>query len=83
MSCKTISATMLPIKSHLVKELDNKTYEYDTETAPNFSIKYSTDNDYKIMYCVAYRHPSLPEWILARWWWNDDGIWNADGIFPM
>jgi hypothetical protein len=35
------------------------------------------------LYCVSYRDPTLPEWILARWYWNDAGIWTPDWIFPM
>jgi hypothetical protein len=23
----------------------------------------------------------LPEWILARWYWNDEGIWTPDGLW--
>jgi hypothetical protein len=33
------------------------------------------------LYCVSYRDPSLPEWILARWWWNDQWIWTPDWIW--
>jgi hypothetical protein len=36
---------------------------------------------YSFMYCVAYRDPSLPEWIVARWFWNDEGIWTPEWLW--
>jgi hypothetical protein len=39
--------------------------------------------EYDISVCVFFRDPNLPEWILARWWWNDEWLWTPDWIFPM
>jgi len=36
---------------------------------------------YGVCYCISYRPIGMLEWILQRWWWNDRGIWTADGIF--
>ena len=83
MSCKTISATLLPIKKHKIKVYEHEWYNIETEVKPEYNVKSGIDQNFGFLYCVSYRHPSLPEWILARGFWNDAGIWTADWIFPM
>lgn len=83
MSCKTISATMYPIKNHKVKVYENEWYDVECDTEPKFNLSNSIDQNFGFLYCVSYRHPSLSEWILARWFWNDEWIWTPDGVFPM
>lgn len=81
MSCKTISATMIPIKRHEIKIYEPEWYDVEVKTTPKTEIEIRTDFDYSFLYCVAYRDPSEPEWILARWFWNDDWIWTDDDIW--
>jgi hypothetical protein len=54
-----------------VEELEQTTYTFTEETSPAFSF----------IYCISYRHPLLPEWILARGYWNDTGLWLPEGKF--
>lgn len=82
MSCKTISIEELPIKTHSIKLLDNITYETENNKTEH-EINISIDQNYSFIYCVSYRDPNLDERILARWFWNDNGIWTPDWIFPM
>ena len=37
--------------------------------------------EFDLCYCVSYRHPSLPEWILARGYWNNLWIWIDDATW--
>ena len=57
-------------KKYWIEKLKNPTYEVN-----------SSQNKYGVCYCVRYRPVWVLEWILARGWWNDKGIWTADWIF--
>lgn len=57
-------------KSITVEELPQTSYE----------VEYDIPLTYTFEYCVSYRDPALNERILARWIWNDQWIWDADGI---
>lgn len=46
------------------ESLDTKKYEL--EIKPIVS--------YEFRFCITYRHPLLPERILARGYWNDAGV---------
>ena len=81
MSCRTIQATMLPIKSHEIKLYEQEEYKVEQEIKPEYSLEYETGKNFSFWYCVSYRHPSLSEWILARWYWNDEWIWTPDGLW--
>ena len=81
MSCKTISTTMLPITKHGIKIYEHEWYSIKTDTEPKCSVESSIDQNFSFLYCVSYRDPSLPEWILARWFWNDQWIWTDDDIW--
>lgn len=47
-----------------------------------YEIEEISDKSYEFEYCISYRDPLLPEWILARWYWNDKWIWTPDWVFP-
>lgn len=72
---------MQPIKKHEIKIYEQEWYDIETEIKPDYNIESSIDQNFSFVYCVAYRHPSEPEWILARWYWNDDWIWTNDDIW--
>ena len=76
---KEYEVDLLPITEH---EITTNQAESDIEykTWPNFVVE-DSQNSFTFLYCVAYRHPSLPEWILARWVWNDEWIWTPDGLW--
>lgn len=82
MSCKTLNYELLPIDSHLIKELPSTSYEV-IDNSPIREVTVNLDKTFEFLYCVSYRDPTLPEWILARWYWNDAWVWTPDGIFPM
>ena len=81
MSCRTIKAEMIPIKKHEIKIYEPEWHDIETVIKPEYSIENSVDNNFSFLYCVSYRDPSLPEWILARWFWNDQWIWTNDDIW--
>lgn len=70
---------VLPIIEHEIEE-NQKSWMVEYAMTPNFNIE-DSQNSFTFLYCVAYRHPSLPEWILARWYWNDEWIWTPDWIW--
>ena len=82
MSCKTINVELKPITHHEVEEIEWLSYKVENNVEPTYEYKILQDN-YSFMYCVSYLDPDTLEWILARWWWNDAGVWTADWIFPM
>jgi len=69
MDCKRLEA-------HLVE----KKYDVKCEEKPVYSVELNQEK-YGVCYCVRYRPVWLLEWILARWRWNDKGIWTADWTF--
>jgi hypothetical protein len=73
------NVSLLPMLSHevAIKEKENET---EHKTSPNFLVS-DYQGSFSFLYCVSYRHPSLPEWILARWFWNDQWIWTNDDIW--
>ena len=81
MSCKTISATMLPIKRHEITVYKPKNHKIEVKNDSECVVKWNLDKNFSFLYCVSYRHPSLPEWILARWYWNDQWIWTNEDIW--
>ena len=54
-----------------IEEIQETTYEVECDTPTTYSFEY----------CVSYRDPSLSEWILARWIWNDQWIWTEDWVW--
>lgn len=55
-----------------VEELDQEyRYQLDEEDGER----------YEVEYCVSYRDPGSPEWILARWYWNNLGIWIDNALW--
>ena len=83
MSCKTTEVELLPITTHETKIIDGMVYDIESKTTPNHVLEEIKDKTYWFLYCISYRDPSLPEWILARWYWNDQWVWTPDWIFPM
>ena len=81
MSCKQTEVELLPITIYEVKNIHEKDYELDSKVSPQHDIEFIKDKEYEFMFCVSYRDPSLPEWILARWWWNDQWIWTPDWVW--
>ena len=81
--CRTVEAIMQPITEHDIKLYEDEWYETENEVNPVFSFNCTIDQNFSFLYCVAFRNPNLPEWILARWYWNDEWIWTPDWIFPM
>ena len=81
MVCKTTTVNILPITTYELKNIHWLEYELDIHKEPNYEPELLNEKEYWFMYCVSFRDPSLPEWILARWWWNDQGIWTPDGIW--
>ena len=47
-----------------------------------YSVECDIPLTYTFEYCISYRDPALDERILARWFWNERGVWTSDGIFP-
>lgn len=76
---KEYSTEMLPITEHDVDIKQNDS-EIEYKTWPNFVVE-DNQNSFTFLYCVAYRHPNLPEWIVARWYWNDEWLRFADGVW--
>lgn len=81
MSCKTTEIELLPITTYEIKDIHDKEYELESKNGTEYQIDLIKDKEYQFLYCVSYRDPSLPEWILARWWWNDQWIWTPDWIW--
>ena len=79
--CRTVEAIMQPITKHEIKQFENDWHTIEHETSPNFTIKTTLDYQFSFNYCVAFRDPNLPEWIVARWYWNDEWLRFADGIW--
>lgn len=71
---------MIPIRKHEIKVYVPEWHSIETSITRN-NVECSIDKNYKFLYCVAYRHPSEPEWIVARWYWNDMWIWIPDGLW--
>lgn len=63
---------MSACKSITVEELTETLYEVECDIPLTYTFEY----------CISYRDPALDEWVLARWYWNENGIWTPDGIFP-
>lgn len=55
---------------------------WDVSIEHEYEIDLEQPKEYEFNICVAYRDPYLPEWILARWYWNDKWIWTPDWVFP-
>lgn len=72
---------MIPIKVHEIKVFVPEWYNIEKEIKPECNVEVSIDQKFSFSYCVAYRHPSLPEWIVARWYWNDQWIWTPDWLW--
>ena len=72
---------MIPITEHRVQIFEEEWHNVEMGIAKEYNCEYERNNHFTFLYCVAYRHPSLPEWILARWYWNDEWIWTPDGIW--
>ena len=83
MSCKKALLELLPITTHLVNLKNQKKYDLEAKNTDNYQVEEIKQKEYDISVCVFFRDPNLPEWILARWWWNDEWLWTPDWIFPM
>lgn len=83
MSCKKALIELLPITKYIVNLNNWKSYELEVEKAENYVIEKLNQKEFEVSCCVYFRDPNLPEWILARWWWNDEWLWTPDWIFPM
>lgn len=57
-----------------------KKYGVEITKTPVYSVCESHQK-FGVCYCVSYRPVGTLEWILARWWWNDKGVWTPDWIF--
>ena len=53
----------------------------EMEELKEYEISFEEGKSFEFVYCVSYRHPNLPERILARGYWNDQGLWFVDGIW--
>jgi hypothetical protein len=73
------NVSLLSILSHEV-EMKITENEAEYKILPNFLVSDNQDS-FSFLYCVSYRHPSLPERILARWFWNDQWIWTNDDLW--
>ena len=51
------------------------------EELKEYEMSFEEGKSFEFVYCVSYRHPNLPERILARGYWNDQGLWFVDGIW--
>ena len=54
---------------------------FDVEEQPKKYEAKEIIHKYGVCYCIRYRPVGILEWILARGWWNDKGIWTEDWIF--
>lgn len=61
---------------------DCKTIETEELGMVTHYVEEQENEWFTFTYCVAYRDPWLPEWILARWYWNDQWIWIPEWIRP-
>lgn len=71
MDCKWLEVMLVKQTKHKAEE-EKKNY---------YSVKETKGSKLQIEYCVRYRPVWMPEWILARWRWNDKWEWTPDGIF--
>lgn len=87
MDCKRLNAKLIQ-KEYWTQILQKKYFANDM--GKYFNVKWwetkgytvvENQKKYGVCYCVKYRPIWLAEWILARWWWNDKGIWTEDWIF--
>ena len=69
-----------PITSYELVESEQKT-DVIWEISLKHDIGYNIVKEYTFRYCVSFRDPNAPEWILARWVWNDYWIWTPDWIW--
>ena len=83
MSCKKALLELLPITTYLVNLKNQKKYDLEAKNTDNYQVEEIKQKEYDISVCVFFRDPNLHEWILARWWWNDEWLWTPDWIFPM
>lgn len=81
MSCKKAILELLPITTYLVNLKNQKKYDLEVKN-DNYDVEELKQKEYDISVCVSFRDPNLPEWILARWWWNDEWLWTPNWIFP-
>lgn len=58
-----------------------KTIDVEELQEAEYEVEYTIPLTYTFEYCISYRDPSLDEWILARWIWNDKWIWIPEGIW--
>jgi hypothetical protein len=61
--------------------MECKKIEVEAITTKSYEIEEKPMKAYEFRYCISYRHPLLPERILARGYWNDAGIWLPEGKF--
>lgn len=47
----------------------------EIESDLNYEITEEESIEFNVEYCVSFRDPSLPEWILARGYWNNLWEW--------
>lgn len=81
MSCKTTTVEILPITTYELKNIHIDKYDVEVKNIKSYEPEAVKEKEFWFQYCVSFRDPSLPEWILARWWWNDKWVWTADGIW--
>ena len=82
MSCKQAQAEMLPITTYELRNIHIVEYDINPVITPRHEVEDVKCKEFSFQYCVSFRDPNLPEWILARWRWNDKWIWTPDWIFP-
>ena len=58
-----------------------KTTNVELQPQTTYGVEEMAGVKYSIQYCISYRDPALDEWVLARWFWNDDGIWQDDEVW--
>lgn len=87
MDCRKLEATLIKkwydtlIKQKKYSVIEKLYKQYQAEIKEKeYQVNYSQDS-YWVAYCVRYRPIWFTEWILARGWWNDRGIWTEDWIF--
>ena len=69
-----------PMTEHDIS-INQKTGMVEIWIKPEFMLSEIPEIKYGFQYCVSYRDPNLPEWIVARWYWNDEWLWFADGVW--
>jgi len=58
-----------------------KTIDVELVSQEYYEVEEQPQITYEFQYCVSYRDPVLNEWILARWFWNDQWVWTPEGVF--